>query len=219
MTQEIEQKENTPKVPEKFLDENGELKTNELLKSYLTLEKKMSEPKASEKQIPKSSADYQITIKNNLIEADPQVNEILFQHGFTNEQAQVVYDLATDRILPMMQAMMEDVAADRELQKLEEAFGGLEQFNTIARQISAWAEKNLSPETFNALAKSKDGIMTMYQMMQTNSESPLIQGKGHLPEKDDEASLKKLMQNPKYWRDQDPELLKRVEAGFKRLYG
>lgn len=219
MTQEIEQKENTPKVPEKFLDENGELKTNELLKSYLTLEKKMSEPKASEKQMPKSSADYQINIKNNLIEADPQVNEILFQHGFTNEQAQVVYDLATDRILPMMQAMMEDVAADRELQKLEEAFGGLEQFNTIARQISAWAEKNLSPETFNALAKSKDGIMTMYQMMQTNSESPLIQGKGHLPEKDDEASLKKLMQNPKYWRDQDPELLKRVEAGFKRLYG
>lgn len=219
MTQEIEQKENTPKVPEKFLDENGELKTNELLKSYLTLEKKMSEPKASEKQMPKSSADYQINIKNNLIEADPQVNAILFQHGFTNEQAQVVYDLATDRILPMMQAMMEDVAADRELQKLEEAFGGLEQFNTIARQISAWAEKNLSPETFNALAKSKDGIMTMYQMMQTNSESPLIQGKGHLPEKDDEASLKKLMQNPKYWRDQDPELLKRVEAGFKRLYG
>ena len=33
-----------------------------------------------------------------------------------------------------------------------------------------------------------------------------------------EETLKKLMQSPKYWRDQDPELLKRVEAGFKRLY-
>lgn len=35
----------------------------------------------------------------------------------------------------------------------------------------------------------------------------------------EEKELRQLLQNPKYWRGQDPELLKRVEEGFKRLYG
>ena len=210
-----ELKEQTIKAPEKFLDENGDVKTEELLKSYLALEKKMS---ATKQDMPKSAADYQIVSKNELIESDPEVNEILFKHGFTNEQAQVVYDLATDKILPLMQEIAEDIATDRELQGLEQEFGGAEQFNTVARQISDWAEKNLDEDTFNALSKTKNGILMMYQMMQKNVESPLIQGHGKMPTMDDEETLKKLMQNPKYWRDQDPELLKRVEAGFKRLY-
>ena len=211
--------EKETKIPEKFLDENGDLKTDDLLKSYLALEKKMSEPKAPESQMPKSAADYKIAIKNELIESDPEINEILFQHGFTNDQAQVVYDLATDKILPLMQEMVEDIATDRELQALEQEFGGAEQFNTIARQISDWGEKNLDSATFEALCKSKNGILTIYRMMQGKLEAPLIQGRGQVAPMDDEEALKKLMQNPKYWRDQDPELLKRVEAGFKRLYG
>lgn len=35
----------------------------------------------------------------------------------------------------------------------------------------------------------------------------------------EEKELRQLIQNPKYWRDQDPEIVKRVEEGFKRLYG
>ena len=206
------------KVPEKFLDDKGDLKTEELLKSYLALERKMSESKKPEAEMPKSAKEYHIVSKNPLIESDEEINEILFQHGFTNDQAQVVYDLATDKILPLMEEMVQDIATDRELQGLEQEFGGPEQFNTIARQISAWAEKNVDPATFEALAKSKNGIMTLYKMMQGNLEAPLIQGRGQVATVDDEETLKKLMQNPKYWRDQDPELLKRVEAGFKRLY-
>ena len=206
------------KVPEKFLDDKGDLKTEELLKSYLALERKMSESKKPEAEMPKSAKEYHIVSKNPLIEADEEINEILFQHGFTNDQAQVVYDLATDKILPVIEDMVQDIATDRELQGLEQEFGGPEQFNTIARQISAWAEKNVDPATFEALAKSKNGIMTLYKMMQGNLEAPLIQGRGQVATVDDEETLKKLMQNPKYWRDQDPELLKRVEAGFKRLY-
>ena len=206
------------KIPEKFLDEEGNLKTDDLLKSYLALEKKMSEPKMPAFQVPKSAAEYNIISKNELIESDPEINEILFEHGFTNDQAQVVYDLATDKILPLIQEMVEDIATERELQDLEQEFGGPEQFNAIARQISDWGEKNLDSATFEALCKSKNGILTIYRMMQGKLESPLIQGRGKATAFDDEATLKKLMQNPKYWRDQDPELLKRVEDGFKRLY-
>ena len=34
---------------------------------------------------------------------------------------------------------------------------------------------------------------------------------------DDE--LRNLMKDPRYWKHQDPEIVKRVEEGFKRLYG
>ena len=35
----------------------------------------------------------------------------------------------------------------------------------------------------------------------------------------EEKELKLLMQSPKYWKEQDPETVKRVKEGFKRLYG
>lgn len=34
-----------------------------------------------------------------------------------------------------------------------------------------------------------------------------------------EKELRQLIQDPKYWKHQDPEMIKRVEEGFKRLYG
>ncbi len=206
------------KIPNKFLDAEGQLNTAALIKSYLELERKLSEIKSNENVPSQSVTEYKLTMKSPLIQEDPEIDQTLLQHGFTNEQAQVVYDLAADKIIPALQNLMDDITTDQELKGLEQAFGGPEQFNIVARQISAWGEKNLDQKTFNALASSKDGILTMYKMMQGNLESPLLKGQGQMTPQDDEASLKKLMQNPKYWRDQDPELLKRVEAGFKRLY-
>lgn len=34
----------------------------------------------------------------------------------------------------------------------------------------------------------------------------------------DEAALRRLMDDPRYWRDADPEIIRQVEDGFKRLY-
>lgn len=34
-----------------------------------------------------------------------------------------------------------------------------------------------------------------------------------------EKELRNLMKDPRYWKHQDPETVKRVEEGFKRLYG
>ena len=34
-----------------------------------------------------------------------------------------------------------------------------------------------------------------------------------------EQELRNLMKDPRYWKHQDPEIVKRVEEGFKRLYG
>jgi len=37
--------------------------------------------------------------------------------------------------------------------------------------------------------------------------------------KKEEKELRNLMEDPRYWKHQDPEIVKRVEEGFKRLYG
>ncbi|MBQ4472403.1 MAG: hypothetical protein II942_04095 [Alphaproteobacteria bacterium] len=214
----VEEQTEKIQIPSEFLDENGDVKVNELVSAYQELLAKISHENDQKKVVPPNADAYQLTMKNELIQPDAEINQILFEHGFTNEQAQVVYDLAADKVLPIIENMVDDIAADQELQGLEQAFGGPEQFNKLARQISEWGEKNLDESTFNALAKTKNGILTLYQMMQGKVESPLIQGKGQFAPLDDEKTLRQLMQDPKYWRDQDPELVQRVEAGFKRLY-
>lgn len=34
-----------------------------------------------------------------------------------------------------------------------------------------------------------------------------------------ERELREMMRDPKYWRDQDPEYTRKIENGFKNLYG
>ena len=215
MTNLIKEENETP-VPEKFLDKDGNVNVNDLAKSYVALEKKLGAPKEG---IPADAKGYKINLKNPLMTVDEKINERLFALGLTNEQVQGVYDIAADIIIPQIRAMTEQISADKELQALEKEFGGAERFNEIARQLSAWGEKNLDANTFNTLATSKDGIMTLYRMMQEKQEAPVMAGKSTLNAKDDEMTLRRLMQDPKYWKEQDPELVQRVERGFRRLYG
>ena len=167
MTNLLKEENETP-VPEKFLDKDGNINVNDLAKSYVALEKKLGSPKEG---IPADAKGYKINLKNPLMMVDEKINERLFALGLTNEQVQGVYDIAADTLIPQIQAMTEQLAADKELQELEKEFGGTERFNEIARQLSQWGEKNLDSATFNTLATSKDGIMTLYRMMQEKQES------------------------------------------------
>lgn len=222
MTEQTQSKNienNCPEIPQKFLDKEGNLNTNDLLKSYLALEKKLSAPKVTDKgTMPTKADEYKINPKNPLLTSDKTINERLFQLGLTNEQVQGVYDIGADIILPQLAEFAQQMNAQKDLKDLESEFGGPERFNTIARQLSDWGEKNLDKDTFNVLASSKDGILTLYRLMQEKQESPVINGKSHPDNMDDENTLRQLMQDPKYWKDQDPELVKRIERGFKRLY-
>ena len=211
-------------IPDKFKNpQTGELKTDELLKSYLALEKKLGERSVSGANIhngfmPSSPDEYQIEMKNELLTPDAEINQKLFDLGFTNEQVQAVYDLAAEKVIPMMQELCLNYKSDQELAALEKEFGGADQFNTMARQISAWGEKNLKPEIYDVLSSSKDGIMTMYKMMTDGTEPSVMKNAKNEMYGDTEESLKALMRDPNYWKKQDPALVKRVEEGFKRLY-
>ena len=192
-----------------------------LLKSYLELEKKLSEKTEQNPygKRPDSPENYEIQIKSNYMKNDAEINKALFDLGLTNEQVQGVYDLAAEKIIPAMEELVSVFKMDKDLSELIQFFGGNEQFNVIARQISSWGEKNLNPQVFEALSGNKDGILMMYQMMQNSQEKPVMVRPDTKDVSDTEETLKRLMQDPKYWKHQDPELTKRIENGFKRLYG
>lgn len=218
VTEPVETEEDQ-QVPDKFKDaETGEVNIGSLVKSYLALEKKLSQ-RGGTGTYPESPEGYQIQIKNPLMKNDEEINKKLFDLGFSNEQVQAVYDLAADKVIPLIIELSETVQNNQALSDLEQTFGGAEQFNIIARQISAWGEKNLNPAVFETLAASKDGILTMYKMMCSEQESPLLPRSETTQPVDTEESLKRLMQDPKYWKQQDPDIVRRVENGFRRLYG
>lgn len=222
-TQSVSTQNKQGEIPTKFKDpQTGELKTEELLKSYLALEKKLGEKSITSGvqgagTKPASPEEYDIKIKNDLITIDPEMNKQLFALDFTNEQVQAVYDLAVDKVIPLLKDLAADYKSDQEMAALEKAFGGADQFNTLSHQIATWGEKNLDPAIFEVLSTSCDGILTMHKMMNDGVE-PSIRGTRETQTADTEESLRSLMKDPKYWKKQDPALVKRVEEGFKRLY-
>ncbi len=162
--------------------------------------------------------EYNIILHNRFLTIDKEVNKRLRSAGFTNEQAQLVYDLAGEIMIPKIQEVVEEFRAYRELAKLENYFGGEERFDEISRQISMWAEKNVPPEIYQSLNSSFYGVIALYNMM-TSNEPKVMAKSGETQEVITEKKLKEMMQDPKYWRDGDKDFIKKVDDGFKFLYG
>ena len=104
----------------------------------------------------------------------------------------------------------------RDTEHLERHYGGPDRWAAVSRQLSAWGKANLPPQVFEALSYSTDGILALERMMQ--SGEPGLAGSGDPAPGMGEEDLKKMMRDPRYWREQDPALVARVRDGFKRLY-
>ncbi len=202
-------------VPDKFKDpESGEVQLDNLLSSYQSLEKKMS----SMPSLPKSADDYCIDCEHGLFDADEMLNKRFHEKGFTNDQVQFVYDLAAEKMVPMIIEMANDFQADREIEKLVEHFGGEEKWMEISRQLLAFGQKSLPSDVLKYLSSSYDGIIALYNMMQGNEPSvsnTINVGNGGREAMD----LQSMMRDPKYWRDKDPSFVAKVTEGFQQLYG
>lgn len=222
-----------PHIPEKFWDaERAELRTEALLKSYAELERRLTrslplpadaEDTAALHRIrralgwPESPDEYEITPAHPVLEVDPELNRRLHEAGFTKEQAQLVYDLAAERVLPAIDAVAETFRAEQERERLEQHFGGREAFETVARQLRSWAEAHLEPEVYESLSGSYQGILALHQMMQAQ-EPPVVGETGSGDTGLDEERLYEMMRDPRYWRDRDPEFVARVTEGFRQLF-
>lgn len=217
-------KEKPDWLADKFWDfESGEVRVEALAKSYAELEKMMGAapnapasiaPDASI-NLPNSPEGYTLDV-DDLLEVDADVNKRLYDAGFSNDQAQLVYDLAAERLLPMVQQITGEVDDARQLERVVQHFGGAQKFEAMRPQLRAWAQANLKPEVFQALAGSAEGVIAIHAMMQ-NREPGLGGGTVSLGGAG-EADLKRMMADPRYWRDRDPSFVAQVREGFRQLY-
>jgi hypothetical protein len=220
-------------VPEKFWNpDTGALRTEALLKSYLELERKLGKGGAMPAEgaesddptgrlrasgVPDSPEQYQIDSRHALVEPDPGINAKLHEAGFTERQAQLVYDLAADHLLPVLDQALGEFEAMREAERLASRFGGEAAWRATARQIKTWGQANLAQDVFETLASSYDGVLAIHQMMQAR-EPAVLNEAGGPRSNPDEADLTRMMRDPRYWRDRDPAFVAQVTDGFQRLY-
>lgn len=215
LTPETEEKTMKPDIlPEKFWDsETGEIRLDELIKSYIALEKKMS----AAPSVPATPEDYCVNCDHGLFKPDDELNRRLHERGFTEEQVQMVYDLAAEKLVPMILELAGEFKADREVERLVAAFGGQEKWQETSRQLLAFGRKNLPADVLDNLSSSFEGVMMLYRMMkgEEGAASPRVETTAGMNETD----LRSMMRDPKYWRQKDPAFVSQVTEGFRRLYG
>lgn len=200
-------------LPDKFWDEEkGEIRTGSLWRSYQALEQRFSRGEGS---VPERHEDYCIECGDR--QTDPEVNAILHRAGFSNDQAQLVYDLARHYVVPQLEASNKGIEAATVKGRLEEYFGGKERWSTVSRQLGDWGRAHLPEDVMEALGSSFEGIQALHRMMAADEPGIAGSSKGNDGSLD-EKGLKKMMADPRYWRDQDKVMVDKVRAGFERLY-
>jgi hypothetical protein len=225
--------ERPAEVPEKFWDaETGSLRIEALLKSYRELERRLSQragppvPDAPPDEvlrfrqsmgIPEAPDGYAITAPHDLCGPDEELNCQLHAANFTNAQAQLVYDLAAQRLLPLIAEAAAEFEANRQREKLAEHFGGEDRFRVMAAQLAAWGKAKLPAPVYAALSSTAEGVLALERMMQT--AEPGLARDGAIPPQESEAELRAMMRDPRYWRSREPAFVRRVTDGFRRLVG
>ena len=214
-------------IPEKFLDDKGELNTSALIKSYCELEKKMgnmisvpnenSDENAKQKfnhaiGVPDNASEYP---KNNLFD-DESIRNKFHEIGLTSKQVESIYTIAEEFLQPTLKNLFEIENENNAINELKNFFGSTEKMNDALREINAFGERFLPSDAFDELCSTPQGIQGIYKMMQ--SMEPEILTDKNATENLTDDMLRDMMKNPKYWRDQDPEYVRKIENGFKKLY-
>lgn len=220
-------------VPEKFWDaEAGAVRVDALLKSYRELERRLSQRIAPPSDdapederirfrraigVPDGPDGYEIAPKHELCCADDDINRRLHEAGFSKAQAQLVYDLAAERLLPLIAEAAGQFESERQIETLRDHFGGEERFRRIAAQITAWGRSNLPAPVMEALSTTAEGVIALHRMME--GKEPGLARRGEEPAAADEGELRAMMRDPRYWRTREPEFVRRVTDGFRRMVG
>ena len=214
-------------VPEKFLDDKGELNTSALIKSYCELEKKMSNmisvPNDDSDENAKQKFNHAIGVPENASEYptndlfdDESVREKFHQIGLTSKQVEQIYSIAEEFLQPTLKNLFELQNQTNAINELKNFFGGDEKMNDAMREIKSFGEKYLPASAFEELCSTPQGIQGVYKMMQ--SFEPTVLTDKNATENLSDDMLRNMMRDPKYWRDQDPEYVRKIENGFKKLY-
>ncbi len=202
-------------IPEKFWDpEKGAIRVEAMAKSYQELERKLGSVEV--RDIPETSSDYSVTINGEPYETDTVVNEHLHAAGLTQDQVQTVYELANEKLTPLIAQMQQSMEHETQTEQLKTHFGNDQKWTEAKRQIAAWGRENLTNEVFDALSSTYEGVVTMHRMMRSNE--PGLGKVNSTGPGTDEKDLRAMMSDPRYWRERDPSYIEQVRKGFRNLY-
>ncbi|MBR2393000.1 MAG: hypothetical protein IKB05_00735 [Alphaproteobacteria bacterium] len=215
------------KVPEKFLNEDGTLNADALMKSYSELERKIG----TMITVPTDGCDESVRARFNRAIGVPETsdeyptNEIFddenlknkfHEIGLTSTQVEKIYDIANEFLAPVISDLYNTQNEKDALAELKNFFGGTEKMNDALRAIDAFGKKFLPADAFDELCSSPQGIQGIYRMMQ--SMEPNVETEKNEIKNLTDSDLRRMMRDPKYWRDGDAEYIRKIENGFKKLY-
>jgi len=215
------------KVPEKFLNEDGTLNTDSLVKSYNELEKKIgsmvSVPNADSDDKTRERFNRAIGVPDDISEYptnemfdNDSVRQKFHDIGLTCSQVEQIYSIANEFLSPLLSDLFEVKNETSAYQELKNFFGGTDKMNDALHAINEFGEKFLPHDAFEELCSTPQGIQGIYKMMQ--SMEPEVLTDKSVGENLTDDDLRNMMRDPKYWRDQDPEYVRKIENGFKKLY-
>lgn len=208
-------------LPEKFND------PAELAKSYSELESKLGAKRDDiikehneEKFInrPETKGDYELP---DIIDSESATdNELLnwwSEHAFNNGFGQDQFKEGIEKYAKAIEAAMpqNDLAAEQK--KLGD------NANTRIEAVSMFANKYFPDELSGAverLGETAEGIMLIEHIMSQNKDTQ-ISAESSPVATFGEADLQAMMQDERYWNAtrRDPNFVKQVDDGFKKLYG
>ncbi len=215
------------KIPEKFQNPDGTVNVESLMKSYSELEKKIG----TMISVPGDNADDSVREKfnraigvpenadeypTNEMFNDESVKQKFHEIGLTKTQVEKIYSIAEEFLSPIISELFSVKNEENEILKLEKFFGSTEKMKDALNAINTFGEKFLPHDAFDALCSSAQGIQGVYKMMQ--SMEPRVETNVGEHESLTDADLRRMMRDPKYWRDADPEYVRKIENGFKKLY-
>ena len=213
-------------LPEKFWDQDIGVRAQPLAEAYRELEGKIRSKEddlreqiiadmkanAPEKYEVKLPEDLEIPsgVEMNLTEEDPLVQWFF---GFAKEKglSQQEVESAVAEYVKLELAGMPDM--DAEIAKLGD-YG-----KDRVHRVHTWMAKSLSEDEIASLSP----LMTSAQSIEALEK--LMKGASPMEFESDPPSpglsleeLRQIQNDPRYWRDKDPVLLKKVAEGYKRLY-
>ena len=202
------------KIPEKFLNQDGTLNTDSLLKSYNELEKKIG----TMVSVPNEESDNTTREKFNRAIGVPDdaskypcddmfdnesVRNKFREIGLTCNQVEQIYKIANEYLTPVLSDLFSMEKETNAMLELKNFFGGTEKMNDALHAINTFGEKFLPHDAFDALCSTPQGIQGIYKMMQ--SMEPNVETQKNENENITDSDLRRMMRDPKYWRDKDPE--------------
>ena len=214
-------------IPEKFRKDDGTLNTDALIKSYTELEKKIGtmisvpDENADESSVcrfrraigvPESPDEY----PHNEMFDDENVRKEFHKIGLTKNQVEKIYDIAQKFLSPVVNEILSVEQESNAMSELKKIFGNDEKMHDAFVAIKSFGERFLPADAFNELCSTPQGIQGVYKMMQ--SMEPSVQTDSLDTKILSDEELRRMMRDPKYWRDHDAEYVRKIENGFKKLY-